>query len=111
MTTDEVHSAFPDEGLPEGSVVDGEAIASDVDEAFDFVIVGSGAAGAVAAHVLSKAGWSVAIVEEGPGSRRGTSARASTTRLDACSATRAHRWWKGTRSFRCSRGVAWVAAR
>ena len=33
---------------------------------FDYVVVGSGAAGAVAAHTLAKAGFSVAIVEEGP---------------------------------------------
>jgi choline dehydrogenase-like flavoprotein len=57
---------FPDESLPEGSVVDGASLASDVDEAYDAVVVGSGAAGAVAAHVLASAGWSVAIVEEGP---------------------------------------------
>jgi choline dehydrogenase-like flavoprotein len=57
---------FPDEALPEGSVVDGETLAHDVDEAFDYVVVGSGAAGAVAAHTLAKAGWSVAMVEEGP---------------------------------------------
>ena len=37
-----------------------------MDEEVDFVVVGSGAAGSVAAHTLAKAGWSVAIVEEGP---------------------------------------------
>jgi len=58
--------AFPDESLPEGSVVDGAALAGDVEEAFDYVVVGSGAAGAVAAHTLAQAGFSVAIVEEGP---------------------------------------------
>ncbi|HEY6959550.1 MAG TPA: FAD-dependent oxidoreductase, partial [Candidatus Limnocylindria bacterium] len=35
-------------------------------EAFDYVIVGSGAAGATAARVLVETGRSVAIVEEGP---------------------------------------------
>jgi choline dehydrogenase-like flavoprotein len=47
-------------------VVDGASLAADIDEAFDAVVIGSGAAGAVAAHLLAKAGWSVAIVEEGP---------------------------------------------
>ncbi|WP_394849103.1 GMC family oxidoreductase [Pendulispora brunnea] len=57
---------YPDDDLPEGSVVDGETLARDVEESFDFIIVGSGAAGAVAAHVLASAGHAVAIVEEGP---------------------------------------------
>ena len=57
---------FPDEDLPAGAVIDGALLARDIDEAFDFVVVGSGAAGSVTAHTLAKAGWSVAIVEEGP---------------------------------------------
>ncbi len=57
---------YPDEGLPEGSVVEGNALERDVDEAFDYVVIGTGAAGAVAAHTLAKAGFSVAMVEEGP---------------------------------------------
>lgn len=57
---------LPDERLPEGAVVDGEAATSDVDDEVDYVVVGSGAAGAVAAHTLARAGFSVAIVEEGP---------------------------------------------
>lgn len=56
---------FPDEELPEGSVVDGHALTTDVDETFDYVVVGTGAAGAVAAHTLQSAGFSVAMVEEG----------------------------------------------
>ncbi len=56
---------FPDEDLPEGAVVDASALVRDHDEAFDFVVVGSGAGGAVAAHTLAAAGYSVAIVEEG----------------------------------------------
>src|SRR5262245_61783989 len=63
---DESITRFPDEDLPEGSVVGGPALRVDVDEQFDFVVVGSGASGAVAAHVLAKAGFSVGIVEEGP---------------------------------------------
>jgi choline dehydrogenase-like flavoprotein len=63
---DHDHHAFPDEALPEGAVVDGATLARDVEESFDYVVVGSGAGGAVAAHTLAKAGFSVAIVEEGP---------------------------------------------
>jgi choline dehydrogenase-like flavoprotein len=57
---------FPDEDVATGAVVDGATLARDVDEEVDFVVVGSGAAGSVAAHTLAQAGWSVAIVEEGP---------------------------------------------
>ncbi|MCA9584586.1 MAG: GMC family oxidoreductase [Myxococcales bacterium] len=57
---------FPDDDMPAGAVVDGEAVTRAVDDAFDFVVVGSGAAGASAAYVLAEAGFSVGIVEEGP---------------------------------------------
>ena len=57
---------FPDEDLPEGSVVDGETLMSSQGASFDVVVIGSGAAGAVAAHALASAGLEVAIVEEGP---------------------------------------------
>jgi choline dehydrogenase-like flavoprotein len=57
---------FPDENLPEGAVVDGASLAGGVEDEVDFVVVGSGAAGSVAAHTLAAAGWTVAIVEEGP---------------------------------------------
>jgi choline dehydrogenase-like flavoprotein len=57
---------FPDEELPEGSVVETASLARDFDDAADFVVVGSGAAGAVAAHVLANAGYRVCMVEEGP---------------------------------------------
>src|SRR5262245_4469128 len=57
---------FPDDVLPEGAVVDGTALRSSGGGSFDVVGVGSGAAGAVAAHALASAGLEVAIVEEGP---------------------------------------------
>jgi choline dehydrogenase-like flavoprotein len=59
-------AAFPDDSLPEGAVVDGATLARNVEDTFDYVVVGSGAAGAVAAHTLQSAGFSVALVEEGP---------------------------------------------
>lgn len=58
--------SFADERLPEGAVVDGGSLRADTEDSFDYVVVGSGAAGAVAAHVLASAGFAVAIVEEGP---------------------------------------------
>ena len=61
-----VTSRFADDAVPEGAWVDGETLTHDVDESFDFVVVGSGAAGAVAAHTLATSGFSVAMVEEGP---------------------------------------------
>lgn len=45
--------------------VDG-TLSGPFDEAFDYVIVGSGAAGATAARVLADTGRSVAVIEEGP---------------------------------------------
>ena len=63
---DHDHHAFPDEALPEGAIVDGATLGRDLEESFDYVVVGSGAGGAVAAHTLAKAGFSVAMVEEGP---------------------------------------------
>ncbi|MDB4934312.1 MAG: Oxidoreductase, family [Labilithrix sp.] len=59
-------SEHADEHLPEGAVVDGELLMRSIDDAFDVVVIGSGAAGATAAHALTEAGLSVAIVEEGP---------------------------------------------
>ncbi len=57
---------FADDDLPEGSVIDCAQARLPIDEAYDFVVIGSGAAGAVAAHELASAGYSVAIAEEGP---------------------------------------------
>ncbi|MDP9341297.1 MAG: GMC family oxidoreductase [Actinomycetota bacterium] len=50
-------------------IVDGATQDRPVDEAFDHVVVGSGAAGATAALVLAESGASVAVVEEGPAVR------------------------------------------
>lgn len=47
-------------------IFDGEKERRAVDEAFDYVIVGSGAAGATAARTLADTGASIAVVEEGP---------------------------------------------
>lgn len=44
----------------------GETDGSPFEESFDYVIVGSGAAGATAARVLADTGRSVAVLEEGP---------------------------------------------
>ena len=55
-----------DEHLPAGAVVDGETLTRSIDDVFDVVVVGSGAAGSVAAHTLTAAGLSVGIIEEGP---------------------------------------------
>jgi len=45
---------------------DGEKERRRLDDGFDYVIVGSGAAGATAARVLADTGASIAVVEEGP---------------------------------------------
>ena len=47
-------------------IIDGEQQSRPLDETFDYVIVGSGAAGATAARVLADTGAQVAVVEEGP---------------------------------------------
>jgi len=47
-------------------IIDGEQQRRPLDETFDYVIVGSGAAGATAARVLADTGAQVAVVEEGP---------------------------------------------
>lgn len=59
---------YPDDEavLPSGSVIDGRLQTADVDDIADYVVVGSGAAGATAAKVLAEAGWSVILLEEGP---------------------------------------------
>ncbi len=47
-------------------IYNGEKERGSVDEVYDYVIVGSGAAGASAARVLADTGASIAVVEEGP---------------------------------------------
>jgi choline dehydrogenase-like flavoprotein len=61
-------SSFPDdlELLPKDSVYDGNQMRSSLSDVADYVIIGSGAAGATAALVLADAGFSVIILEEGP---------------------------------------------
>lgn len=58
---------FPDDPsqLPAGSVVDGRAAAADLVDSSDYVVIGSGAAGATAAAYLAKAGYGVVLMEEG----------------------------------------------
>ena len=61
---------FPDPikiGLDQGwKTIDGARLTSDLVLKADVLIVGSGAGGATAAEILTKAGLSVIIVEEGP---------------------------------------------
>jgi choline dehydrogenase-like flavoprotein len=59
---------YPDDvaSLPAGCEVDARTVRRPIDDEVDFVVVGSGAAGATAAHTLATAGYSVAIIEEGP---------------------------------------------
>jgi len=47
-------------------IFDGEKERRALDEMFDYVIVGSGAAGATAARILVDTGARIAVVEEGP---------------------------------------------
>ncbi|MBI4348239.1 MAG: GMC family oxidoreductase [Elusimicrobia bacterium] len=47
-------------------IVDGATHPAHFEETFDWVIVGSGAAGATAARVLADTGASIAVLEEGP---------------------------------------------
>lgn len=56
---------FADEGF-EDHVLDGLTLRRDFSDDFDFVVVGTGAAGAVCAYELASHGYSVGMVEEGP---------------------------------------------
>lgn len=59
---------FPDdpEELPPDSVIDGSEVTRDLVDIADYVVIGSGAAGAIASFILAQAGHSVVILEEGP---------------------------------------------
>jgi len=59
---------FPDDVdvLPANSVFNGATMVDDVTDIADYVVIGSGAAGGTSAKVLSSAGYSVIIIEEGP---------------------------------------------
>lgn len=56
----------PDEDLPEGSVLDGHDVHAALELDADFVVVGTGASGAVAGRELTRHGFRVVFVEEGP---------------------------------------------
>ena len=66
MKTQPSEVRHPDDDLPEGALVSGDTLTRSIDDVFDVVVIGSGAAGAVAAYTLARAGLSVGIVEEGP---------------------------------------------
>lgn len=55
-----------DEDLPEGSFIDGSAHRGHRTDIADFVVIGSGASGAVAASTLAELGHRVIVLEEGP---------------------------------------------
>lgn len=59
---------FPDHpsNFSSGSIVDGRSLYRPTQDQADFVIIGSGAAGSTAAQLLSEAGYSIIILEEGP---------------------------------------------
>ncbi|MBK6691741.1 MAG: FAD-binding protein [Myxococcales bacterium] len=98
--------ALPDESLPEGAAVDVATPGPDVDAIFDVIVVGSGAAGAVAAFRLAASGCSVAIVEEGPWIFSRDMKRISSTASERSFATRACRRSRAARSCRSCRADA-----
>jgi choline dehydrogenase-like flavoprotein len=59
---------YPDDPrlLPAGCHVDGAAVRRPLSDEADFVVIGSGAGGATAALTLAEAGFTVAVLEEGP---------------------------------------------
>src|SRR3989338_3219759 len=59
---------FPDHpsNFPTGSVINGQSLFREQKDQADYVVIGSGAAGGTAAQLLSEAGFSVIILEEGP---------------------------------------------
>ncbi|UPT72825.1 MAG: FAD-dependent oxidoreductase [Elusimicrobiota bacterium] len=66
--------------------VDGAEIEA-FEETFDYVVVGSGAAGATAARALAETGRSVCVLEEGRTTSPRTSATTPGRRSRRCSAT------------------------
>lgn len=62
-----IHGAVPaDEDFPAEALIDGATVRKPTVDEADFVVVGSGAAGATAAYHLATLGHSVIVVEEGP---------------------------------------------
>ncbi|MFO0727759.1 MAG: GMC family oxidoreductase [Myxococcota bacterium] len=62
-----VRRGYPDdpENFREGAVVDGKLVRRDQTDIADFVVIGSGAAGATASMILAQRGFSVIVLEEG----------------------------------------------
>lgn len=77
---------FADEHVPEGSFVDGSTHTGHRTDIADFVVIGSGASGAVAASTLASLGHRVIVLEEGPWIR--TRELTSGFRASACNLLR-----------------------
>ncbi len=68
-------------------IVHGEVQERALEAAFDYVVIGSGAAGATVARTLVDAGVSIAVLEEGPAVETGSSGTGPSTPWAACTGT------------------------